>query len=177
MTLVVLAIVIFLNLIFADHDLKKDFTKNRLHTLSEQSLKVIKGLSSEIRLKAFVNPNQVQEFQQLFDKYTYHNKMLKTEFVDVDKDPLVVKKYNIRQPGTIIVESDTRSSRVDNLMGPDDPKVEEKLTNAIIQVAKGDKKKIYFLVGHGEHLISDTGREGYSRSRIRSSRVATTWRN
>jgi ABC-type uncharacterized transport system involved in gliding motility auxiliary subunit len=162
MSVVVLGLVIFVNLIAVNHDWKKDFTKNRLHTLSEQSVKVVKGLTSEIRLKAFVGPNQIPEFQQVFDKYTYFTKMLKPEFVDVDRDPLVVKKYNIRQAGTIIVESDTRSARVDNLMGPDDPKLEEKLTNAIIQVAKGDKKKIYFLIGHGEHQISDAGRDGYT---------------
>ena len=52
---------------------------------------------------------------------------------------------------------------MDNIFGPDDPKLEEKLTNAIIQVVKGEKKKIYFLSGHGEHLLADTGREGLSQ--------------
>jgi len=162
MSLIVLGIMVVLNMIFAGHDLKKDFTKNKLHTLSDQSVKIVKGLGQDVVLKAFVAPGQVPEFTQIFEKYTYYNKNLKTEFIDVDKDPLVVKKYNIRQPGTIIVESGTRTARVENLMGPDDPKVEERLTNAIIQVAKGDKKKLYFLIGHGEHLISDTGREGMS---------------
>jgi ABC-type uncharacterized transport system involved in gliding motility auxiliary subunit len=162
MSLIVLAIMVVLNMIFSNHDLKKDFTKNKLHTLSEQSVKIVKGLGQDVALKAFVAPGQVPEFTQIFEKYTYYNKQLKTEFVDVDKEPLMVKKYNIRQPGTIIVESGTRTARVESLSGPDDPKVEERLTNAIIQVAKGDKKKIYFLIGHGEHLISDTGREGFS---------------
>lgn len=162
MSLIVFAIVVVVNLIFVNHDWKKDLTKNKLHTLSDQSVKVLKGMNGEIRMKAFVAPNQVQEFKGIFDKYTYHTDKLKTSFIDVDREPLVVKEYKIRQPGTIIIESDARQSRVENLGGPDDPKLEEKLTNAIIQVAKGDKKKIYFLIGHGEHLVSDNGREGLS---------------
>lgn len=162
MTVLVLGILVFVNMIANEYNLKKDLTKNQLHMLSDQSVKVLKGLNQEIRLKAFINPTQMGEFENIFEKYTYYTKNLKKEYVDVDKDPLAVQKYNIKQAGTIIIESDTRSSKVENLQGPDDPKLEEKVTNAIIQVAKGDKKKLYSITGHGERLMSDTGREGYS---------------
>ncbi|MFM8268554.1 MAG: GldG family protein, partial [Pseudomonadota bacterium] len=158
----VLAIIVVLNLIVGNYDIKKDITKNKIHTLSEQSIKVLDGLSSEIYIKAFVNPTQVQEFENIFSKYTYQSKKLKREFIDVDKDPLAVQKYSIRTAGTVVIESGDRSARVENLSGPDDPKLEEKLTNAIISVTKGGKKKLYSLSGHGERLLSDAGREGFS---------------
>ena len=162
MCFIALAITVVVNLIGVDQDVKADLTKNKLHSLSEQSIKLVQGLNQEIRLKAFINPSQMQDFTNIFDKYTYYSKKLKTEFIDVDKDPFAAQKYQIKQPGVIVVESDTRSTKVDNIYGADDPKLEEKLTNAIIQVAKGDKKKIYFVTGHGEHMTSDTGREGLS---------------
>ncbi|NBX75931.1 MAG: hypothetical protein EBQ92_05210 [Proteobacteria bacterium] len=158
----VLAIIVVVNLIVSNYDIKKDITKNKIHTLSEQSIKVLAGLKGDVVLKAFVNPTQVQEFENIFSKYTYYSKLLKREFIDVDKDPLSVQKYNIRTAGTVIIESGDRSSRLENLSGPDDPKLEEKLTNAIISVTKGGKKKLYCLSGHGERLLSDTGREGFS---------------
>lgn len=160
--ILVFSIVVVVNLIVGNYDVKKDITKNKVHTLSEQSIKVLQGLKGEVSLKAFVNPTQVQEFENIFSKYTYHTKQLKREFVDVDKDPLLVQKYNIRAAGTVVVESGDRNVRVENLSGPDDPKLEEKLTNAIISVTKGGKKKLYSLSGHGERLLSDTGREGFS---------------
>jgi ABC-type uncharacterized transport system involved in gliding motility auxiliary subunit len=168
----VLAIVVVVNLIISNYDIKKDITKNKIHTLSEQSIKVLAGLKGDVVLKAFVNPTQVQEFENIFSKYTYHSKLLKREFVDVDKDPLSVQKYNIRTAGTVVVESGDRTARVENLSGPDDPKLEEKLTNAIISVTKGGKKKLYYLSGHGERLLSDTGREGFSeiKSALESGR-------
>lgn len=162
MSVLALGIAVILNVIAADRDVKKDITKNKLHTLSDQSVKVVKGLKDEVVLKAFVMPNSEQGFKGVFDKYTYHSKLLKAEFVDPDKDPTAIKRYAVKSAGTIIVESNARSARVENLMGPDDPKIEEKITNAIIQVAKGDKKKLYFLSGHGERLPSATGSEGYS---------------
>ena len=162
-SVIVIAISVVANMISSNYDTKKDFTKNQLHTLSDQSIKLVKGLTQEIRMKAFINPTQMQDFKTIFEKYTYYNKeKLVPEYIDVDKDPFAVQKNNIKQAGTIIFESDARSARVENLMGPDDTKLEEKLTNAIIQVAKGDKKKVYFLTGHGEHMITDPGKEGYS---------------
>jgi ABC-type uncharacterized transport system involved in gliding motility auxiliary subunit len=165
MTGVVLAIVVTLNLIAMNHDVKIDVTKNKLNTLSDQTVKVLKGLSREVRLRTFINPMQKSEFERVFDKYAFYSKHIKKEFVDVDKDPMAVKKYDIKTVGTVVVESDTRSAKVENLSGPDDPKLEEKLTNAIIQVEKGEKKKIYFVTGHGERLINDNSREGYTGMR------------
>lgn len=159
------AIVVILNLIIVKYDVKKDFTKNKLHSLSDQSMKVVKGLKQTIRLRAFITPMQRGDFEKIFDKYTYYSKSLQPEYVDVDADPMQVQKYDIKRAGTIIVESDVRHSKIDNLSGPDDPKLEQKITNAIIQVAKGDKKKLYFTTGHGELLDSDTGPRGFSQAK------------
>lgn len=159
----VVATIVFLNLIVGNYDIKKDITRNKIHTLSDQSIKILEGLPSDVVMKAFVNPTQLQDFENIFSKYTYHSKRLKREFVDVDKDPLVVSKYNIRAAGTVVVESGDRNVKVENLSGPDDPKLEEKLTNAIISVTKGGKKKLYYVSGHGERSLADTEREGFSQ--------------
>jgi len=162
MSIIALGITVFLNLIANEHDWKKDFTKNQTHTLSEQSVKVVKSLTEPVTIKAFVDPRNKLDFQNIFERYTYHGDKLKFEFVDLDKDPRLVEQYKVKPGGSLIVESAARTARIDNLAGPDDPKIEEKITNAIIQVAKGDKKKIYFTSGHGERLPTDTGKEGYS---------------
>lgn len=165
MGIIALAIVVVTNLIISEHDWKKDLTKNQLHSLSEASIKVLKNLKMEVTIRAFILPTQMQEFDAIFDKYAYYTKLLKKEYVDVDKDPLAVQRYSIKQAGILLVESKDRTARVENLHGADDPKLEEKITNAIIQVVKGNKRKIYFISGHGERLATDSGREGYSELR------------
>lgn len=42
---------------------------------------------------------------------------------------------------------------------------EEKLTNAIIKVTRGGKRVMYFVVGHGERAITDSGKDGYNAIR------------
>ncbi len=165
MSAIVVAIVVVLNLIATNHDQKIDLTKNQAHSLSEQTVKILKGLTRDVTFKAFVSPMQIASLKALFDKYSYHSKHIKTEFVDVDRNPLAAQENNIKETGTVIIESNGRTARVDRLGGSDDPKAEEKLTNAIIQVEKGDKRKIYFVGGHGEKTISDRTRGGYSNMR------------
>jgi ABC-type uncharacterized transport system involved in gliding motility auxiliary subunit len=162
MSLVVLAIVIVVNMIASEHDVKKDVTKNQIHGLSEQSMKILKNLKEEVKLLAFVGPQQQPEFEKVFEKYTYFSKNLKPHFVDLDKDILTVEKYKVKTQGTLVFETPERSTRVENIFGPEDPKIEEKLTNALIAVTKGEKKKVYFTSGHGERLLSDTKKTGYS---------------
>ncbi len=174
MVVLFLAITVVLNLIVSKYDVKRDFTKNKLHTLSEQSIKVVQGLNQDIQLRAFISPMQRPEFEKIFEKYTYYSKKLTPEYIDVDQDPMLVQKYDIKRSGTIVVESAARHNKVDNLQGPDDPKLEQKITNAIIQVAKGDKKKIYFTSGHGERLPSDSAAGGFSQAKesLEGSRYA-----
>jgi ABC-type uncharacterized transport system involved in gliding motility auxiliary subunit len=155
---IVLAVVV--NLIAREYDWKKDFTKNRFHSLSEQTERVVKGLQQEVRLKAFVNPVASGEYQRAIDRYTYLSPKLKFSFIDIDRDPFASRRYDIKELNTLIVETD---SRMEKIVAPtDDPKFEEKVTNAIIAVTKGNKKTVCFVAGHKEAVLSDSSPEGLS---------------
>ena len=39
---------------------------------------------------------------------------------------------------------------------------EEAITNALVKVSRRERKKVYFLTGHGEHGIDDSGKDGFS---------------
>ena len=162
MCLLALGIVTAVNLIGNEYSKKWDFTKNKLNSLSEQTVKVLEGLKTDVALVAFIAPQQQADFQRIFEKFTYHSKHLKPRYVDADRDPLEAQKYNVKSYPLIVVESEARTSRIEHIVDMNDPKIEEKVINAIISVSKGDKKKIYFTTGHGEHLVTDTQAEGYS---------------
>ncbi|MCB0404216.1 MAG: GldG family protein [Bdellovibrionales bacterium] len=157
-----LFIVVFINMIANEYDLKLDVSKNKINTLSAETIKVLQGLNQDVTVRAFLPPAKVPAFEKLFEKYSYYTSRLHKDYIDVDKDPLAVQRYGIKQNSTVIIESESRKATLDNFQGEEDPRIEEKLTNGIIQVAKGEKRKIYFLKGHAEHSITDTGREGYS---------------
>lgn len=163
MILIAAGITIFLNLIANKHDLKKDFTKNQLNSLSEQTISVLKGLKNEVVLKAFVDLRFKEQYNEIFERYAYYSKMFKPTYADLDKDPQLMRDYKIGQGGALIFETGGRTERVDNLMPPDDdPKLEEKITNAIIRVTRTGKKKVYFVNGHGERSLVDKEPSGLS---------------
>lgn len=172
--LLVLVITVVVNLIAKEYDWKKDFTKNRFFTLSEQTENVVRGLREEVRIRAFVaNPVGMGEFQRAFDRYTYLSPKLKFQFIDFEREPFAARRYDIKEQNTVVFETDRRQEKV--VVNTDDPKFEEKVTNAIIAVTKGDKKTICMVTGHKEGVLEDSSPKGYSalRERLEIGRYKT----
>lgn len=153
----VLAILVLFNYFFARHHHRFDFTEAKLHSLSDQSVTVLKGLKNDIIIKCFFREGNYSRgrMENLMQIYTYHSKKIKHEFIDPDKNPGLVKRYEISQDGTTILESGDKDSRITTSS-------EEDVTNAIIKVSREEKKVIYFLEGHGEASIEEMSERGYS---------------
>ncbi|MBM3285339.1 MAG: hypothetical protein FJY81_05650, partial [Candidatus Aminicenantes bacterium] len=156
----VTAILVLVNTFFARHHHRFDFTEARLHSLSDQSVKLLKGLKNDVILKGFFRETNYNrgKMENLLKNYAYHSKKVKFEFIDPDKNPGLVKRYEINQDGTTILECGDKENRITTAS-------EEDLTNAIIKVTREKKKVIYFLEGHGEGSIGESGDNGYSTAR------------
>jgi ABC-type uncharacterized transport system involved in gliding motility auxiliary subunit len=153
----VLGIVVVANYFLSRHHLRVDFTEAKLHSLSDQTIQVLKHLKKDIQIKGFFrdgNPSRAK-MEDLLKTYTYYSGRIKSEFIDPDKNPALVKSYNVTQDGTSVLESAGQENRITT-------STEEDLTNAIIKVTRETKKVIYFLEGHGEPGIDETGDVGYS---------------
>jgi ABC-type uncharacterized transport system involved in gliding motility auxiliary subunit len=153
----VLGIIVVANYFLSRHHLRVDFTEAKLHSLSDQTIQVLKHLKKDIQIKGFYrdgNPSRAK-MEDLLKTYAYYSSKIKSEFIDPDKNPALVKSYNITQDGTSVLESAGQENRITT-------STEEDLTNTIIKVTRETKKVIYFLEGHGEAGIDETGDVGYS---------------
>jgi len=103
--------------------------------------------------------------QYLMDNYTYHTSKIKYEFIDPDKNPGLVKRYEVTEDGTSIFECGDKESRITSTS-------EEDITNAIIKISREKKKTIYFLEGHGEGSIENTEDSGYSQAKAELEKLA-----
>jgi ABC-type uncharacterized transport system involved in gliding motility auxiliary subunit len=153
----VLAILVVANYFLQKHHLRVDFTATKLHSLSDQSTTVLRNLKQDINVKAFFREGNYGRgtMENLLKIYAYHSGKLKSEFIDPDKNPGLVKRYGITQDGTTILEAGDKEGRVTTT-------TEEDVTNAIIKVTREKKKTIYFLEGHGEQTVEESGDDGYS---------------
>ncbi len=153
----VTGILVVVNYFFARHHHRFDFTEAKLHSLSDQSVKLLKNLKADVNIKSFFLEGNFRknEMENLLQNYAYHSKKIKYEFIDPDKNPGMVKRYEVTTDGTTILESGDKESRITTSS-------EEDLTNAIVKVSREKKKVIYFLEGHGEASIEDSEERGYS---------------
>jgi ABC-type uncharacterized transport system involved in gliding motility auxiliary subunit len=156
-TLTVLAVVVLANFLATRHHARKDLTENRDFSLSEQTVKVLEGLPREVTLTSFSRDGDPgrQKLQDLLEEYTYRTRKMTVRYVDPDKNPAEVRRYNVTELGTLVVESGKQEQRVNS--GD-----EEAITNALIKVTSDKERIVYGTTGHGEHDFNDNDRGGLS---------------
>jgi ABC-type uncharacterized transport system involved in gliding motility auxiliary subunit len=134
-----------------------DLTKEKLFTLSDQTMSTLKGLKAPVVATAYFGPTEPEynELNSRFDQYKRFTDKLTVEFVDPIKHPNVVTEKNLTQTGPrIFFKSGLKEVRAKE-------PTEESLTNAIIEATRATTKKIYFSRGHGERSIADPAERGF----------------
>lgn len=154
----ILGSLVLLNYISVRHRFfRYDATKNKMYSLSDQTIKVAKSLNQDVEMIAFVSPEHYEQrvIRDRLGEYDAASPRVKVEFYDpmtrVDK----VNEFNVSTDGTIVVKS---GDKKEDVMGGD----EERLTSAILAVTTGEKTKIYFLTGHAEFDPTEYGQDSVS---------------
>jgi ABC-type uncharacterized transport system involved in gliding motility auxiliary subunit len=165
MILLVLGIVGIANWIISRHPLKYDSTKNKQFSLSSLTTNTLKNLKQPVKIQAFFSesplaseadaPERRQRMKDLLNNYKLYSKNLDIQLIDPLKNKLLVDQYQIRDNGTTILESGKQKTTISTAE-------EEDLTNAILRVTSSKETAVYFLQGHDEPSISDTGDGGIS---------------
>ncbi|HUP57512.1 MAG TPA: GldG family protein, partial [Bdellovibrionota bacterium] len=152
----VIGIVGVLNFLVSQHPLKWDLTKNRLHTLSQDTEKLMKGLKAPVKATLFAKLNQREQFRPVLDNYKALNAtQFDVEYVDPDKEQLRTKQAGVKKYGTLLLNYQGRESRIEEVS-------EEKLTNALIKLLKDKSQSLCVITGHGERSFASTEADGYS---------------
>jgi ABC-type uncharacterized transport system involved in gliding motility auxiliary subunit len=153
--LTVLGILVAVNYLSVRQNKRWDLTSNQQYSLSDQTVKLLRGLTSPVKFIVFEKPENVGNFKPRLDEYAYQSKQVNVEYIDPDKKPLPAKEYEIQNYGTVVVEYMGRKERVTTSN-------EQDLTGALVKVLNPKERRVYFLSGHGEKDPTDTERTGYS---------------
>ncbi len=137
-----------------------DLTRNHIYTLSDDTQKTLRGLKATVHAYAFYVPTDRQygQVKELLDRYhDVGGDKFVVEFLDPDKNPGKVRELGVKKDAgpELVVQAGRQQDKVQQVS-------EEGLTNSLVKVTHGGEKKIYFLTGHGEADIKDTGATGYS---------------
>ncbi len=153
--LAVFAILAAVNYLGVRQNKRWDFTADQVFSLSEQTLKVLRGLDAPAKITVYDQAAGFDRFRNRLEAYTYQSKQLSVEYVDLDRQPARAREANITTLGTMVLNYKGRTERI---TAPE----EQDIANALIKATTGAERKVYFTQGHGEKDPAGTEREGYS---------------
>lgn len=150
-----LAILAALNYLGVRQNKRWDFTANQVFSLSEQTLKVLRGLDAPAKLTVYDLSTSFDRTKDRLEEYTYQSPQLSVEYVDIDRQPAKAKAAGVTAPGTLVLEYKGRVERITQTE-------EQDIANAFIKATTGQERKVYFTQGHGEKDPAASDRTGYS---------------
>jgi ABC-type uncharacterized transport system involved in gliding motility auxiliary subunit len=161
-TVLVAALLVALNYLGTAHHARWDFTATREHSLSPQTIKVLRSLPGPIQAVAFpsfsAETPQAQVYRERLATYQYYSKNFQYRIVDPDRSPAETQKYKVSNPGQIVLTRGKASYTVDSVS-------EEQLTNGILHLLETSKKVVYVLQGEGEVPLDDFTRNGMGNAK------------
>ncbi|MGH9775939.1 MAG: GldG family protein [Candidatus Acidiferrales bacterium] len=151
----VLAILVALNFIGYKHHKRFDLTSEKLYTLSDQTLTIVRGLKEDVNVIRF-SKDPDPDLADRINSYKDASPHVHYESVDPQEHPELAKQYGVAGPGQVVVV--TNGKQTERLENP----TEQYITGALLKVTSATQKTVCFVEGHGEKSISDSGPRGYS---------------
>lgn len=143
-----LALLAGLNYLSARRHHRWDVTEAGVHSLSDQSKKVLANLEKDLDIYAFLEGGHDPAIERLLDSYRYVSSLIKPHLVDPDRSPELAEQFNVSSFGTLHLVYGMQSATVSGA-------TEEELTNGIIKVTRTTERKVCFSQGHGEPDLDD----------------------
>ncbi len=152
-TVLVLSLVGVLNFLASRYPGKWDLTRNQVHSLSDQTRKVIGGLKDPVKAIHFAKTQQREQLRMLLENYENLSPKFRSEVVDPDKEVARTKLAGIKKYGTLQLVIGDRETKVEE-------PTEEKITNALIKLTRSKKQTLCALTGHGEKSLTGNQADG-----------------
>ena len=149
-----LGVLVAANYILSRQNKRWDLTAAQQYSLSDQTRRVLESLEAPISVLVFGREEEFARYRDRLDEYEYTSSQVRVEYVDVDRNPVRARQYEVQVYGTIIFEYEGRIERTT-------ADGEQELTNALIKAVEGEERTVYFVQGHGERDPDDAERDGY----------------
>ncbi|MFP4200542.1 MAG: GldG family protein [Clostridia bacterium] len=168
-TVAVIAILVVVNALAAQANMRWDVTAEGMFTLSDQTLTVLEQLDQEVDIMCFFPEGSAvtDEVASLLEEYQYHSPKVDVRFVDPDSEPALARQYDVTRPYTAVIESGGQRRTVNARNLYDFSQIEsgqsedihfrgeQAFTRTILQLTQNIEANIYFVTGHGEAGLYD----------------------
>lgn len=136
---------------------RQDFTANQQFTLSPQTVQILEGLKTDVKVTAFFSPQAIgrQDAEDRLKEYKLHSSHFTYEFVDPIDHPDIARQLGLSRDGGIVFQSGAKTQEATSSSESD-------FTSAILKVTTDTQPVVYFITGHKERDPNGTDDQGYS---------------
>src|SRR5260370_15145094 len=99
---VIIAILVPANVLANRYDKSYDTTSNKRYSLSDQTIKIVKGLKQDATITYYDQSSHFQSAKDQLDLYANLSQKVHVEYVDPDKKPQLAREAGIKNYGTAI---------------------------------------------------------------------------
>lgn len=154
-TIIFVGILAAINFLAQRYNKSFDSTTSKRYTLSDQTIKIVKGLKEPVTITYWDQPDKFRGAQDLLDRYKNLSPKVEVVYQDVEKKRTQAIAAGIKAIPTTFVEIGTKKQEAKTV-------TEEEITGALIRAMKGGDRLVCFVLGSGEHSIENTERAGFS---------------
>lgn len=174
MILLFLAILVGVNFVSVQRNKTWDFTAEKLHSLSDQTVKVLGNLKDPLEVLVFYRGGKDKEEKEMekatLQRYQDVSAKIKVRFLNSHVEQILAEKYLQTIPNNdrlvVLIEHKGRIVEVQEAPQTNPSqrvsRREQEYTSAIIKATRTDSKKIYFVTGHGELNLNSQELRGMS---------------
>jgi ABC-type uncharacterized transport system involved in gliding motility auxiliary subunit len=155
-TVIIVAVLTTINILADRYNKSYDATSNKRYSLSDQTIKIVKGLKQDATITYYAQSLRFSEGRDQLELYANLSPKVHVKYVDPDKDPQSARAAGIKNYGTTVVQVGANKNEAQSL-------TEEGITGAFIRDLKNTTRTVCFVTGSGEHQIDNSDRSGYSR--------------
>ena len=173
MTSIVIVAVIVINLMVSSFDVKFDLTKNKLYSLSEDTITLVEGLDEDVTITSvYAEGSEITVITEILEKYATYSDKITIANADPYTNPAFAAKYaqhgDVVSIGSVVVETESGAYKiipqdeladvyVDETTGDtylQGLKLESVLTGAIRNLTSGEVEMILAHSGHSGYFLS-----------------------
>lgn len=161
LTLAFLGILVIVNYLAYQNSKRWDLTENKQYTLAKETIDTLASMPEAVKATAFFSPNRDStQARMLLEQYKFHSDGKFTyEFIDPVDQPVLAEEAKITADGTIVLAMGVQQEQVRSAS-------EQELTNGLVRLLNPEKRKVYFLSGHGEPSVDDSSQDGLAQLKL-----------
>jgi ABC-type uncharacterized transport system involved in gliding motility auxiliary subunit len=154
-----LFILLVVNVIAYQNPIQWDWTEDKQNTLARETINILQALPNPVHAIGFYTSRMSNiNTLDLLNKIKAKSSKFNFEFIDPETNPVKAQQYKITQDASVVL---IMLDRQELLINP----TEQEFTNALIRLMNPGQRTVYFLTGHGERDIENSGDRAYTRAR------------